>query len=83
MVASYYHFDIAIHTELPDRVAISRCEIVGGVARDCDLVPCHKIKNCEFLFLGMLVGDSQKFVLVKMFGYTVRIFPETKTNKPP
>ena len=43
VVASYYHFDVAIHAEFPGRVAISKHAIVGGVVRDRDLVAKLKI----------------------------------------
>ena len=59
-VASYYHFDIEIHPEFPDRVAISMRKIIRGVTRNRDL-----IKNHEIFFPGMFVGDSQKLMLTK------------------
>ena len=37
VVASYYHFDVEVHTEFPSRVAIL-CEIVGGIVIDHDQV---------------------------------------------
>ena len=66
MVASYYHFDVEIHSEFPGRVAISECEIVGGAVRDFNLVTKLKI-----LFPSVFVGDSQEFMLMKISRYTV------------
>ena len=43
-------------------------EIVGCVVRYCDLV---KIKIANFFFPGMFVGDSRKFMLVKISHYMV------------
>ena len=43
-------------------------EIVEGVVRHRDLVA--KIKIVDF-FPGVFVGDSRKFVLAKIFRYTV------------
>ena len=42
-------------------------EIVGGVARYCDLVAKIKIAK----FFSWRVGDSRKFVLAKISCYTV------------
>ena len=33
IVASYYHFDVSVHTEFLGRFTISICEIVGSVVR--------------------------------------------------
>ena len=50
-------------------VTISIQEIVGGVVRHHDLVA--KIKITKYFFHGMFVGDSWKFMLVKISRYTV------------
>ena len=44
-IASYYHFDVAIHADFPGRVTISKHAIVGGVVRDRDLVAKLKLSK--------------------------------------
>ena len=60
-----------MHAEFPGKVAISMHEIVEGVVRDRDLVAKLRIQN---FFPGMFVGDSRKFMLVKISHYTVHVY---------
>ena len=65
-IASCYCFDVETHAEFPIRVTLSMHGIVGGVARDCNLVV--KLNIAIFFLVCLLV---KTFMLTKISHYTV------------
>ena len=64
VVASYYHFDVEVHTEFPRQGCHFMCEIVGGIVIDRDQVAKLKIAIFFLLFLLLI---CKKFTLAKIF----------------
>ena len=69
-VASYYQFDVEVHTEFPGRVAISMPGIIGGVVRDRDPVAKIKLRNYSLACFLQKFPAIPNYVPAKISRYT-------------